>query len=245
MFEFKLVTLFPELFERFIDTSLIGKAVKNNLLRFSFIDLRNFTYDRHRSVDDTPYGGGSGMVMKTQPIIEALDANPGCHRILMTPQGRPFKQSDAKRLSQLDKPVLLFCGRYEGVDERVRGMFHEQICLGDFVLNGGETAAMAVIEAVSRLVPGVLGNLDSTVEESFSSGLLEYPQYTRPEVINGKRVPGVLLSGNHKKIDEWRRGQALYKTHLLRPDLIEAYDMTDDDKRLLDRAIKENETSET
>ena len=243
MYSFKVITLFSELFEKFVQTSLIGKAVAAGTLSFSFIDLRDYTHDRHRTVDDTPYGGGSGMVMKTEPIIEALAAQPDTYRILMTPQGKPFKQEDARRLAALDKPLLLFCGRYEGVDERVRDMFDEQISIGDFVLNGGEIGAMAVIEAISRLLPGVLGNSESTVEESHTFGLPEYPQYTRPEEINGERVPAILLSGNHRKVAEWRHGQALLRTMNKRPDLFERYTMTDAEKRLLEEALKESSSS--
>ncbi|MCP4200177.1 MAG: tRNA (guanosine(37)-N1)-methyltransferase TrmD, partial [Proteobacteria bacterium] len=190
MFEFHIVTLFPELFNGFAETSLIGKAHKSGLLSIHCIDLRDFTHDKHRSVDDEPYGGGAGMVMRPGPIFEMFDALPPCHKVLMTPQGVPFSQAKARRLSGLSK-VMLFCGRYEGVDERVRNSFDEEISIGDFVLNGGEVAAMAVIEAVSRLLPGVLGNAASTVEESFCCGLLEYPQYTRPETIRDLSVPEV------------------------------------------------------
>ncbi len=239
MFEYRVITIFPELFEGFAGTSLIGKACESGLISIELVNLRDFTHDRHRTVDDTPYGGGSGMVMKTGPILEALDSQPACHRVLMTPQGRPFDQETASRLAGLSSPLLLFCGRYEGVDERVRGLFDEEICLGDFVLNGGEIASMAIIEAVSRLVPGVLGNSDSAVEESFSTGLLEYPQYTRPEIFEGQRVPPLLLSGNHKRVEEWRRGQALLRTRERRPDLFEKLTLTEHDLKLLAKADKE------
>jgi len=238
VFEFRVITIFPQFFESFAEASLIGKARQGGLLAISTIDLRAYTRDRHRTIDDAPYGGGSGMVMKTGPILEAMSAQPPCHRVLLTPQGRPFDQRAARRLAGLS-PVLLFCGRYEGVDERVRGLFDEEICLGDFVLNGGEVAAMAVIEAVSRLVPGVIGNADSTVEESFSAGLLEYPQYTRPEIFEGRRVPPVLLSGNHKRIEDWRRGQALLRTMERRPDLFSRLELGERDIALMDAARKE------
>lgn len=238
MFEFRIVTLFPQLFESYADASLIGKAREKGLLSIELVDLRGFTHDRHRTVDDAPYGGGSGMVMKTEPILEALEAQPPCYKVLLTPQGAPLVQETARRLSTIS-PLLLFCGRYEGVDERVRDLFDEEICLGDFILNGGEVAAMAVIESVSRLVPGVLGNLESTVEESFSSGLLEYPQYTRPEIINGRKVPSVLRSGDHKRIEDWRRGQALLRTSLRRPDLFERLELDQRDLELLERARKD------
>jgi tRNA (guanine37-N1)-methyltransferase len=232
VFEFYVVTIFPELFTGFAETSLIGKAHKSGLLSTHCIDLRDFTHDKHRSVDDDPYGGGAGMVMRPGPIFEMFDALPSCHRVLMTPQGSRFNQETALRLSGMSK-VMLFCGRYEGVDERVRDRFDEEISIGDFVLNGGEVAAMAVIEAVSRLVPGVLGNAQSTVEESFSAGLLEYPQYTRPETLGGLSVPEVLLSGDHERVRQWRRAQALKRTRERRPDLFEKLELSDEDRRLL------------
>jgi tRNA (guanine37-N1)-methyltransferase len=183
-------------------------------------------------VDDEPYGGGAGMVMRPGPIFEMFDALPPCHRVLMTPQGAPFNQAKARRLSGLSK-VMLFCGRYEGVDERVRDKFDEEISIGDFVLNGGEVAAMVVVEAVSRLLPGVLGNAESMVEESFCSGLLEYPQYTRPETIQNLSVPQVLLSGDHGRVRKWRRQQALLRTRKRRPDLFEKLELSDEDQQLL------------
>ena len=235
MFEFHVVTLFPDLFASFLEASLIGKARTAGLLSVRLVDLRDYTHDRHRTVDDSPYGGGSGMVMKTAPILEMLAAAPPSRRVLLTPQGRPFDQQRAGELASAS-PLLLFCGRYEGVDERVRGLFDEELSLGDFVLNGGEVAAMAVIEAVSRLVPGVLGNADSTVEESFSGGLLEYPQYTRPELINGERVPEILLSGDHGRVERWRRGQALLRTKRKRPDLFARLALGPEDLALMDEA---------
>lgn len=241
MYQFTVVTLFPELFLPFAQTSLIGKAVGKGLLNFKFVNLRDFTKDRHRTVDDTPYGGGLGMVMKPEPILAAFDTLPDCHKVFMTPQGSKFEQKDAARLSSLSKPLLLFCGRYEGVDERIVETFDEQLCIGDFVLNGGEVAAMAVIESVSRLLPGVIGKMDSTVEESFSNGLLEYPQYTRPGEVNKKAVPSVLLSGNHQKIEQWRKGQSLLRTYLVRPDLFGQYNMTALEKKLFETALKGHE----
>ena len=238
MYRFILGTLFPELFETFVQTSLIGKAVEKQLLRFDFLNVRDFATDRHRTVDDTPYGGGPGMVMMPEPVLSAFSTLPDCHKVFLSPQGKPFVQSDASRLAELDKPLLLFCGRYEGLDERVVELFDEQISIGDFVLNGGEVAAMAVIEAISRLIPGVIGKVDSTIEESFSNGLLEYPQFTRPEELVGKRVPDVLLSGNHRKIAEWRRGQSLLRTYLVRRDLFDAFAMSDTDKQLFATALK-------
>ena len=241
MFEFRVITLFKELFDGFVDASLIGKARKAGLISIDLLDLRDFTHDRHRTVDDAPYGGGSGMVMKTAPILEMLAAQPPCRRVLMTPQGRPFDQAKARAFASGATPLLLFCGRYEGVDERVRALFDEELSVGDFVLNGGEVAAMAVIEAVSRLVPGVLGNAESVVEESFAAGLLEYPQYTRPEIVNGVRAPEVLLSGDHGKVARWRRGQALLRTKAKRPDLFSRFALSAADAALLAEAEREAE----
>jgi tRNA (guanine37-N1)-methyltransferase len=241
-FHFNIVTLFPELFDGFLKASLIGKAIQNDLLAVSLIDLRTFTHDRHRSVDDAPYGGGSGMVMLPGPIFEALNSLPPCHKVLLTPQGRPFCQSAARQLVQRAE-LTLFCGRYEGVDERARSLFDEEISLGDFVLSGGEVAAMAIVETISRLIPGVLGNDQSIVEESFSESLLEYPQYTRPEVIWGERVPDILISGDHRRIASWRRGQSLKRTQTRRPDLWAAFELSAEDARLLDEieSVNKNE----
>lgn len=237
--QFRIITIFKELFKGFIETGLIGKAVQNGIIHIEVIDLRDFAHDKHRKLDDTPYGGGAGMVMSAQPIFEMLDTIPqDTHKILLTPKGTPFTQRVAERLATRS-PLLLFCGRYEGMDQRAEAAFDEEISLGDFVLNGGETAAMAVVEAVSRLVPGVLGNAASAVEESFSSGMLEYPQFTRPEVIRDMSVPKVLLSGDHGKVALWRRGQALLRTQLSRPDLFETLALSDADTRLLEAARQE------
>ncbi len=243
-FQFRIVTIFKELFKGFVEVGLIGKAVQNGILEIDLIDLRNFAHDKHRKLDDTPYGGGAGMVMLPAPILEMLDTIPeDTHKILLTPKGQPFTQMTAERLATKSS-LLLFCGRYEGMDRRAEEAFDEEISIGDYVLNGGETAAMAVVEAVSRLVPGVLGNEDSTVEESFSKGLLEYPQYTRPEVIRGKAVPKILLSGDHGKVAKWRRGQALLRTQIARPDMFAALELTEQDEQLLSdagqKSLREN-----
>lgn len=224
-----LVTLFPELFETFLATSFVGKASKSGELKTRFRSPREHGLGKHRSVDDTPYGGGSGMVMRVDVLVqcfEALDAEaeaagePRARRVLMTPQGRPFDQRTAERLSQVPA-LMLICGRYEGFDERVRSFVDEEVSLGDFVMTGGEVAAMAVIEATIRLVPGVLGNHDSVREESHSENLLEYPQYTRPVEFRGHAVPEVLAGGNHAEIAKWRAAQSLERTRTRRPDLLE------------------------
>jgi len=235
---FEIVTLFPELFD-VLRTGLLGKAQDARTIDIQAISPREFTRDRHRTVDDSPYGGGSGMVLMPSPIAETLDhldeARGGkpTHRVLLTPQGARFSQSHARRFSELDS-LTLVCGRYEGFDERIRGLIDEEVSLGDFVLLGGEAAALAVIEATARLLPGVLGNQESAADESHAEGLLEYPQYTRPEEFRGVKVPDILRSGNHAAIARWRRKESLRRTLERRPDLLETAALTDEDRKLLD-----------
>jgi tRNA (guanine37-N1)-methyltransferase len=236
---YQVVTLFPELIDAAINVGLLGKAVAAGVVQVTCISPRRFTTDKHQSVDDTPYGGGSGMVLSVEPIakaLEALDAEaadaPRAHRVLLTPAAPRFDQAAARRLSAL--PALtLVCGRYEGFDERVRGMIDEEISLGDFVLNGGEIAALAVIEATARLLPNVIGNSRSLDEESYAEGLLEYPQYTRPRSFRDQEVPAILLSGDHARIARWRRREALAKTRQLRPDLFAQLELDAKDRALL------------
>jgi tRNA (guanine37-N1)-methyltransferase len=222
----RVVTLFPELFEGFLRTSIVGRAVTQGMLGVTLASLRDHGLGRHRSVDDTPYGGGSGMVLRVDCVVQALETverDVGrLHRVLLCPQGAPLTQPRVARLAARGG-VTLLCGRYEGFDERVRAFVDEEVSLGDFVLAGGEIAAMAVIEACARLLPGVLGNEDSTREESFSAaqqGMLEYPQYTRPLDFRGYTVPEVLRSGDHAKIADFRREEALRRTTARRPDLV-------------------------
>ncbi len=229
---FTVITLFPEIFEGFVGTSLIGKARERGLVDIELVNLRDFAPDRHHTADDAPYGGGPGMVMLGEPILAALERAAVGRKVLLTPWGRTFDQPAAERLAGQDA-ITLLCGRYEGLDERVRGFFDEEISIGDYVLAGGEVAAMAIMDAVSRLVPGVLGNAESLREESFASRLLEYPQYTRPEVLRGLAVPEVLRSGDHERIRRWRRFQALRITQERRPDLFAKLDLTEEDLRLL------------
>ncbi|HEX7600136.1 MAG TPA: tRNA (guanosine(37)-N1)-methyltransferase TrmD [Polyangiaceae bacterium] len=223
-----VVTLFPELFQGFLTTSFVGRAIESGTLSLRFRSPRDFGLGKHRSVDDTPYGGGSGMLMRVDVLVacmESLDADAPdglrAHRILLTPQGAPLGQ--AKVVDLAARPaVMLVCGRYEGFDERVRSYVDEQISLGDFVMTGGEVAAMAIVDATVRLLPGVLGNADSTREESHSpdnAGLLEYPQYTRPAEFRGASVPPVLTSGNHAQIEAWRRAESESRTAAQRPDV--------------------------
>jgi tRNA (guanine37-N1)-methyltransferase len=222
-----VVTLFPELFEPFAKTSFVGRAIEQGSLSLHLEQLRRHGLGNHHSVDDTPYGGGSGMVMRPDCVVAAMEAAEAALggralRVLLTPQGRVFEQATARRFAGVPS-VLLVCGRYEGFDERVRYFVDEELSLGDFVLTGGEVAAMCVIESVVRLVPGVLGNADSVREESFSpacEGLLEYPHYTRPASFRGHDVPDVLKSGDHAKVAEFRRVESLARSRARRPDLV-------------------------
>jgi len=232
---FEVITIFPELFDSFLAKGLVAKAHTNGVIDVVRTNPRDFAPNKHKSVDDAPYGGGSGMVMLPGPILEALESREGeqrLHRILLTPQGKPFTQASARRLAQLPA-IALVCGRYEGVDERVREAMDEQISLGDFVMTGGEVAAMAVIEATARLLPGVLGNLASTEDESHADGLLEYPQFTRPPEFRGRQVPEILLSGDHAAVARWRRKEALRRTRRERPDLFAVHTLGKLDKTLL------------
>jgi tRNA (guanine37-N1)-methyltransferase len=219
---FTIITIFPQMFDSPLGHSILKKAREKDLIKISFVDPRNYTTDRHRSTDDAPYGGGQGMVMKPEPLVAAIeDARskaPQARVILLAPQGRVFNQAAARRLSK-EQEIVLICGRYEGVDERVKAFVDEEISIGDYTLSGGEPAATVVLDAVARLVPGVLGNEISAVEESFTEDLLEYPQYTRPEDFRAMKVPEVLLSGDHERIRRWRRERSLLLTRERRPDL--------------------------
>lgn len=223
-FTVSVVTLFPEYFEGPLSVSLLGKARERGDLRFEFVDPREHTSDRHRSVDDSPYGGGPGMVLKAGPMVEAIEAarsaNPGAPVLALTPGGRRFAQRDVDTLTS-GRGMILVCGRYEGFDERIFAYVDEELSVGDFVLSGGEPAAVVIIDAVARRLPGVMGNEESGESESFATGLLEYPQFTRPEEFRGVAVPAVLLSGNHAEIARWRAEQALERTRTRRPDLLQ------------------------
>ncbi len=228
---FQIVTLFPELFETFLSTSLVGRAQKAGKIEVRTRSPRDFGLGKHKSVDDTPYGGGSGMLMRVDVVVACMESfdepgpAPRAHRVLLTPQGAPLDQARVRALAERPD-VMLVCGRYEGFDERVRAFVDEEISLGDFVLTGGEIAAMAIIEACARCLPGVLGNEASAREESFSphtSGMLEYPQYTRPAEYRSLVVPPALVSGHHAEIERWRAEQALLRTRQRRPDLLERH----------------------
>ncbi len=226
-----VITIFPGLFEPFVAAGMVGIAVENEAAEIRAHDLRDWTSDRHRTVDDAPYGGGPGMVMRPEPLVAAIEALAGekgperrARVVLLTPQGARFDQAGAERLAACEHLVLV-CGRYEGVDQRVIDLaVDEEISIGDYVLSGGETAAMAIIEATTRLLPGVLGNPESTAWESFQEGLLEGPQYTRPVEYRGRAVPEVLRSGDHGKVARWRRAMARERTRDRRPDLIDDED---------------------
>ncbi|MFP6665480.1 MAG: tRNA (guanosine(37)-N1)-methyltransferase TrmD [Deltaproteobacteria bacterium] len=218
-----VITIFPEYFAGILEASLIGKGIAAGKLDIRLHQLRDWAQDKHHTVDDSPYGGGHGMVMKIEPLVRALEevALPGAQRLLLAARGTPFTQQRAHELAEVPQLVLV-CGRYEGVDERLAGFIDGQLGIGDYVLNGGEAAAAVVIDAVTRLVPGIIGNPGSLESESFNQGLLEYPQYTRPETFRDATVPPVLLSGNHAEIARWRAEQALQDTQQRRPDLLRA-----------------------
>lgn len=245
----KILTLFPEVFGPFVESSIVGRAIRSELAAFEFTQLRDFTEDRHRSVDDKPFSGGAGMVLMCGPMFKAVEhietqSGPGLVKVLLTPQGERLTQPLVRELAGLDE-LLLICGHYEGFDERIReGLDVREISVGDFILSGGESAAMVLIDAVVRLIPGALGDDASTVEESFEGGLLEYPHYTRPRVFRGMEVPEVLISGDHAKIAEWRREQALARTGRRRPDLLrrnEAAQKTDDESGRATESDRESE----
>lgn len=239
-----VVSLFPEMLSTIAEHGVVGRACRRKLVTLDIANPRDHTDDVHRTVDDRPYGGGPGMVMKYEPLAGAVQSlraalPAGSPVVYLTPQGRVFDQATARRYATLPGLVLL-AGRYEGVDERLlEAHVDEEVSLGDFVLSGGEVAAMAVIDAVVRLLPGVLGDDSSAAQDSFMEGLLDCPHYTRPECVDGRRVPEVLLSGDHAEIARWRRKQALGRSYLRRPDLLQEVELDDEQQRLLDEFLKE------
>lgn len=241
---FDVLTLFPEMFEGFFSSSVIGRGIEQGRVSVSVTNFRDYSTNKHRTVDNTPYGGGGGMVLKPEPLFRAVDElirdEPTRPRVLMmSPQGIPFTQSKAEELASHDHLILL-CGHYEGFDERVRQhLVDEEISIGDYVLTGGELPAMVLMDSVIRLVSGVLGNESSAETDSFSMGLLEYPQYTRPADFQGWKVPDVLLSGHHLEIARWRRRQSLIRTWERRPELLETAELSDEDRRFLKKLQEE------
>ncbi|WP_035425411.1 tRNA (guanosine(37)-N1)-methyltransferase TrmD [Atopobium fossor] len=250
-YSYEAISVFPEVFDAYFGSSILGKAQDRGIFSFTAHNLRDWTHDRHKTVDDAPFGGGAGMLMKPAPIFEAFDAisaasNEKPYVVFFTPTGTPFTQQVAERLSK--KPRIVFmCGRYEGIDQRAYSLADEELSLGDYVLTGGELACMVVVDAIVRLLPGALGDEMSAQDESFSAGLLEYEQYTRPSSYRGMNVPEVLLSGNHGKIASWRRANALERTVLRRPDLLEQATLSKEEElfvqQLLNTRIKENDES--
>jgi tRNA (guanine37-N1)-methyltransferase len=247
---FYVVSVLPEMLASFVTTGLVGKAIASGTIEVAAISPRDFTKDRHRTVDDAPYGGGSGMLMMPGPLVDAMEhaeareaarGEDGARplRVLLTPQGEPLTQRVARELATTQRALTLVCGRYEGVDERARTRCDREISLGDFVLMGGEVGAMALIEAVSRLLPGVLGNASSIEEESHSRGRLEYPHYTRPAIFRGEAVPDVLVGGHHAQVARWRKREALRRTMLRRPDLLEEVPADAEERAMLEELAAE------
>jgi tRNA (guanine37-N1)-methyltransferase len=244
--QFDVFTILPEVFPTYLDTSILKKARERGLIEVRVHNIRDYTHDKHHTTDDTPYGGGGGMVMKPEPIFEAIESVLGLASpptqptpdsnipvILLTPQGRVFNQTIAEELSRYDR-IALLCGRYEGIDERIREhLVTDEISIGDYVLTGGEIPALILIDAVSRLIPGVLGDPTGAEDDSHSMGLLEYPHYTKPADFRGWKVPDILLSGDHAKIEKWRREQALLRTATKRPDMLAKAELTEADQKFL------------
>ncbi len=238
---FEVLTLFPGMLEGPLNESILKRGREKGLLNVTVRNIRDYTEDKHKTADDSPYGGGAGMVLKPEPIFKAFESlkveNPGEKflTILLSPQGRLFNQQRAEQLSEEDRRIVLLCGHYEAIDERViDAIVDEELSIGDYVLTGGELAALVVIDASIRLLPGVLGDEESAYRDSFGDGLLDHPHYTRPVEVRGKKVPEVLLSGNHAWIEKWRRRESLRATLLKRPDLLEDADLTEEDRKMLE-----------
>lgn len=236
---FKIVTIFPKELSISLSYGVVGNAINDNKIRIDYFDPRDHADNKHGSIDDKPYGGGPGMVMQANPVLESIDqARDNSLDIpvfFLSPRGKTFDQNKAKELSKMDK-IILVSSRYEGLDQRAIDQTdnHEEISIGDYILSGGEAACTVVIDSIARLIPGVLGDDESILEESFSDGLLEYPHYTRPSEVNGESVPDILLSGDHKKIEEWRKIQSLKNTQMRRPDLIDRSKLTEDQVNVID-----------
>ncbi|MBQ6545526.1 MAG: tRNA (guanosine(37)-N1)-methyltransferase TrmD [Lachnospiraceae bacterium] len=240
--DFHILTLLPEMVENALETSVLGRAVEEGIIRINAVNIRDFSAEKHHKVDDYPYGGGAGMLMQAQPVYDAWKSitdrtGKDVRCIYMTPQGRVFSQQMAKEFA-LEEELIFLCGRYEGVDERVlEEIVTDEVSIGDYVLTGGELPAMVMIDAISRMIPGVLHNEESAEGDSFGDGLLEYPQYSRPEIWNGKAVPKILLSGDHAKVDAWRREQSLIRTADRRPDLLENAHVSPKEKAFIENYL--------
>ena len=240
--DFHILTLLPEMVENALETSVLGRAVEEGIIRINAVNIRDFSAEKHHKVDDYPYGGGAGMLMQAQPVYDAWKSitdrtGKDVRCIYMTPQGRVFSQQMAKEFA-LEEELIFLCGRYEGVDERVlEEIVTDEVSIGDYVLTGGELPAMVMIDAISRMIPGVLHNEESAEGDSFGDGLLEYPQYSRPEIWNGKAVPKILLSGDHAKVDAWRREQSLLRTADRRPDLLESAHVSPKEKAFIENYL--------
>ena len=240
--KFVVLTIFPEIFAGFLNESIIGRAIEDEKIEVNIIDIRDFSKDKHKNVDDRPYGGGAGMVMKPEPLFDAVffarSKYPNAKVIAMSPGGETYSQATAQKFSSFNE-LIIVCGRYEGIDQRFFDLCCDlEISLGDYVLTGGEIPAMSVIDSVSRLVPGVLGSSESAQEESFQSGRLEYPHYTRPYEFRGEKVPEILLSGNHGEIEKWRKTVSLVKTLKKRPDLFFSNPVTEEEEKILSGTIR-------
>ncbi len=247
---FEVLTLFPGILEGPLGESILKRGREKGLLNIAVRNIRDYTEDKHKTADDSPYGGGAGMVLKPEPIFKAFEAMKAEHpgeeflTILLSPQGRPFEQHRAEELSEEKRRIVLLCGHYEAVDERViDALVDEELSIGDYVLTGGELAALVVIDAAARLLPGVLGDEESSYRDSFGDGLLDHPHYTRPAEFRGMKVPEALLSGNHAEIEQWRRREALRATLLKRPELLETAELTEEDRQLLEELKQETEQS--
>ncbi|GAB4537144.1 MAG: tRNA (guanosine(37)-N1)-methyltransferase TrmD [Thermodesulfovibrionia bacterium] len=241
-----VLTIFPEIIHSYLNESILKRAQTKGLLDVKVYNLRDFSTGRHKKVDDYPFGGGAGMVLKPEPIFRAVESLKGGGErrrvVLLSPQGRVFNQSVAEEFSRIEERFVFICGRYEGIDERVRlSIVDDEVSIGDYIITGGELSALVIIDAVTRLIPGALGDERSKEEESFSAQLLEYPHYTRPREFRGMRVPEVLLSGNHKEIWLWRRKEALRRTLKMRPDLLEKMRLSEIDKRLISEIRREED----
>ena len=242
---YNIITIFPDLIDAFSDTGFIKRSIKNNIININIINLREYSASKHKRVDEKTYGGGPGMVMQYQPIYDAIknikDSGP---IIYLSPQGEPLTQAKLKKLSY-EENLTLLCGRYEGIDQRaVDDLVDEEISLGDYVISGGESASMVLLEGITRLIPGAVDDEESVNQDSFQAGILDYPHYTKPEKINGMKIPDVLISGNHEKIEIWRRKQALGLTWLKRPELLKNVKLSKEDDKLLKEYILENKEND-